>query len=1164
MPAGAVTCPSCGEPQTRPERKIVTVLFADLAGYTSLAESLDPEDVFGAVRPWMTELRLIVEDHGGTVPQVMGDGFMALFGVPAGHEDDPERAVRAGLALARYAEREASRQDGVHFPGLHIGINTGEVIVAGSREQSGFAVVGDPVNVSARLAKIAEPGHVLVGEATRELTAARIRYGPRHDVDAKGKAAPVSTYEALGAHRAGSASARVRRTAFVGRDGVLRRLLEDAAAVREVGTARVRAIIGEPGLGKSRLAAELARQLPDFVVLAGASHPYGQRLPLAALAEAIASALGLAADAEPALVRRAVGAALRRTGLEGDEAVAARAQLERVLGLADAAPGGDAADRPGGTAVDPRLSARGAIKAITGDRPALVVLDDVHWADDDQLALLRDIADAPWSDPLLILALSRPEPAEWRHKIPTINLAGLGPGNARAVIEASVGGTVPIEVARRLIERADGNPLFLEESARMLVERGDLSRRGKSWVLADPDALERVPVSLRQLIAARLDRLPASAKRVVQDAAVGGMTTWDRLLARLQTTSDPASTESDLQLALAELESRDILRRQPGSAVRGAVELEFKHVVIRDVAYESLARADRATRHERTADWLRQALGEQGVAAIAHQYERAWELGRSAVHSDGSRAAALAATYLRRWGDSIFSAQPRLALSLYERGLAVAKAGPAAVDPADLASLQIGRAEALSEAGRHHEAIVAAEAARAIGDAEELPSMEGYALIALARAHSDLGEVGVARDLIERALAIFGEAGDPLGEGRAYHRLAEARRFEGLSSQVSAYQRAYQLYGRAGATRERGTVAEDVAYVMTIAGGRQATVWLERATRLAELSGDERGQAATRRAAAYAALYRGDLDRALRSAREARAPAEATGHRWIEVDTLLIEALVRSAAGTPGEALAIVTRLLAIADSVGARHLRALVLGAGARAAQRDGHPRRAFSWLGSMRRTLSELGAEMEMAEVDLLEATLQLERGAWDLVDRPSREGERVARNSGWRLIELNPPLLRGRAMLGAGDTGGAARELARAAGNARRVGATGLALLAEAALRQAVLLGGANKGDVADAPSTPLVSSLTLREPAAIDLETAGLLALQQGDQELAATAFSQAVRAWQLLGLTVWQARAEQMRANALRATNRKSAANASALRSKAILARIGSPLLEFSA
>jgi class 3 adenylate cyclase len=178
LPAGVVTCPACGEPILPSERKVVTVLFADLAGYTALAETLDPEDVYGAIRPWMTDLRLVVEDHGGTVPQVMGDGFMAVFGVPTAHDDDAERAVRAALALVRRAERLAS-QEGIRFPGLHVGVNTGEVIVAPSRESSGFAVVGDAVNVAARLAGLALAGQVIVGESTRGLTRATLRYGPR-------------------------------------------------------------------------------------------------------------------------------------------------------------------------------------------------------------------------------------------------------------------------------------------------------------------------------------------------------------------------------------------------------------------------------------------------------------------------------------------------------------------------------------------------------------------------------------------------------------------------------------------------------------------------------------------------------------------------------------------------------------------------------------------------------------------------------------------------------------------------------------------------------------------------------------------------------------------------------------------------------------------------
>jgi class 3 adenylate cyclase/tetratricopeptide (TPR) repeat protein len=1169
-------CPACGEPAIAAERKVITVLFADLAGYTSIAEALDPEEVLAFVRPWMTELRLIVEEYGGTVPQVMGDGFMAVFGVPNAHEDDAERAVRAGLALTRHGQALANRGAAVGFRGVRVGVNTGEVMVAGSRESSGFAVVGDAVNVSARLAAMAEPGQVICGRPTYQLTRGRLRYGPRVVRAAKGKAAPVATYHALGARTTRAARA-VRSSAFVGRTAELRRLLANAEAVRKTGRTRVRVVVAEPGVGKSRLADELGTRLIDFRVFAGASHPYGQRLPLAALAEAIGSAIGVPADSDPHRARRIIARQLRRRKVVGAELVGAQAQLEGILGLIEPTNAGDAAtDRPGGLAVDAAQAAREAIRLLATGGPALVILDDLHWADPDQLALLADIHRAPWSEPVLFLALARPEPEDWRRGLPTITLGGLPADSARQIISSAIGPGVPPPVAQRLIERAAGNPLFLEESARMLVERGALERRGSGWILADTDALERVPTSLRQLVAARIDRLPAPAKRAAQDASIAGEVTWDVLIARL---SAALRLGGDAAESLAELEARDILRRRPTSTVAGAVELEFKHAVLRDVAYESLPRAERALRHELTADWLREVQGEPAVASIAHHFERAWELARStAAIAGGSegRVAAMAATYLRRWGDSVFSVQPRLALSLYERGMRMADAEPEAVESNELARLLVGRAEGLSEAGRHHEAIVAAEraldtteAAAAVDGADaQTEAVRALALLALARAHSDQGTVATARTLIGEALAIFERTGDVLGQARAYHRLAEAQRFGDLASQVAAYRRAYALYARARAARERAVVAEDLAYLLTVVGGREAGRWLERASRFAERSGDERGRAAVRRAGAYSALYRGDLDAALDAALQARGPAATIGHRWIEVDSLLVEALVRSAAGSPLETLKIVRRLLAIADSVGARHLRALVLGAGARAAQRDGHPRRAERWLAAMRTILGDLGAVMEMAEVDLLEATLHLERGAWERVADPARAGERGARASGWRLLRANGPLLRGRAHLGAGRLSAAERELRHAARLARSTGATGPALVAEAALRQAIewrtdMSAGATPADAAPSPDQAAAvarrSRLSAREPTAIDLESEGLRALRSGDNEAAVTAFGRAVRAWQLLGLTVWQARAERFRAQALEASGRSSAARASTRRAQQILARLGSPL-----
>src|SRR5438874_6207100 len=195
---GALLCPNCGEPVVEGERKLVTVLFADLAGYTAMAAELDPEDVYLAVRPWMTAMRLIVEDHGGSVPQIMGDGFMAVFGVPAAHEDDAERAVRAGLELIRYGARLRDGED-PRFPGVHAGINSGEVLVGGSREASGFQIVGDPVNVASRLADAAAGGQLLVGEETRRLTRHAIRYGRRVMRSARGRREPVTAYEARAA-----------------------------------------------------------------------------------------------------------------------------------------------------------------------------------------------------------------------------------------------------------------------------------------------------------------------------------------------------------------------------------------------------------------------------------------------------------------------------------------------------------------------------------------------------------------------------------------------------------------------------------------------------------------------------------------------------------------------------------------------------------------------------------------------------------------------------------------------------------------------------------------------------------------------------------------------------------------------------------------------------
>ena len=665
----------------------------------------------------MTDLRLVVEGHGGTVPQVMGDGFMAVFGVPTAHDDDAERAVRAALAMVSRAGQLASRQAAVAFPGLHVGVNTGEVMVAPSREASGFAIVGDTVNVASRLAGLAVAGQVIVGASTQALTRGSLRYGPRRLLAAKGKARPLTTFEARGIRAATIGrsgrfrSPSVPTSPFVDRTAIVRRLFSEAAAVEAEHRSRVLVVVDEPGLGKTRLADELRSRLPGWLHLYGACHPYGQRLPLAAVAQAIATFVGIGPGLSPSIARRRLRRVARdaRMATPGSAMAGLERQLETILGLHEATVAGERPGPPGGAALDPRATVEPVIRALAAGRPTIVVLDDVHWADPDLQLLLEAIDLAPWSERVLFLALSRPEPEAWRRRLTTFRLGALGARDARSVIASALEGDVPPAVVSRLVARAAGNPLFLEESARMLVETRALVRGRTGWQVADPKAIERVPATLRLVVAARLDRLSAAAKATLQDASVAGSVTWDALLEAMA-SDDRGRAPGSLGDSLAELEGRDILRRRSGSRVPGAVELAFKHDVIRDVAYESLPRADRALRHRRIADWLQMRVGGVAVAAVAHQYEQAWELGRlSSREGPDHDAARLASRSLRRWGDAVFALQPRLAEALYGRGLAIAAIDPAAAEGDELARLLIGRAEGLGELGRHREAIEAAE-----------------------------------------------------------------------------------------------------------------------------------------------------------------------------------------------------------------------------------------------------------------------------------------------------------------------------------------------------------------------------------------------------------------------------------------------------------------------
>ena len=1124
------------------ERKLVTLLFADLSGFTALASSLDPEEVYAFVRPGMAALQRIVEEYGGTVPQVMGDGFMAVFGVPTAHEDDAERAVRAALAVRDHARQLVRSGTGIPFPEVHAGVNSGEVMVGPSSEAAGFTVIGDTVNTASRLADLAGPGVVLVEDRTRRRTDHAIRYGAVRSYRAKGKAEPIAASEALDV-RSRIPAGRPTPTlsgGFVNRDREMEALGQALANAVHERRSGILVVTAEPGAGKTRLAAEFARRRPDTILLSGRCSAYGQRLPLSPIAAALQELIGLPEEAPKSVADREVRRLAHRVAgsRRGPELTRG---LKLLLGTVTPHSVRHQ-ERAVGQAL---LAARAVLEGLAREAPVIAVLDDLHWADPHLLELLHRTRANPWSAPVLFLGLSRPEGREVGAPLPTLELGAIPEQRLRELGELALGPGIPERVLRRVAARASGNPLFLEESLSMLVESGALVRQAGAWIVADPQVLDRVPATIRTLIAARLDGLPADEKRVLQHAAVCGEATWDRLLDDL--------SAGDVTAALQRLVRRDLLRRRSRSRLPDAREYAFKHVLIRDVAYESLPRRDRSSLHLRVATWLREASGlpAEPVAELAYHYEQAWQLSRSRAEAPDRHLAGLAAEYLGRWADVTFTYQARMAESLYRRAILAAAESAGVVGPQLATRLSLGHAESLIELGRHREAADPANDARSLATRAGDQHLQAQALRTLGRIKSDVGDDLVARRLLTEALASFEAVGDVGGQAWANHRLSEAWLHEDYARGLEHMRQAYRLFDRAGDRWGRAVAAQDLAYFLTTVGGEEFHHWHGEARRLVEGESDLRSRAAVLRTWGFFSYYCGAYREAIRSMREARPVAVEAGHRYAEVDTYLIEAMAASLTASPSEAGRLAAEVVRMGTAVGSVRIAGLGLAAGARACLRAGDPARATRQLSAARRTLQRSGARMEILEVDLVDAGIQLDRGSWQRVAGPAGRGAAGIRASGWALYGSMEPLLVGRALLGVGRFDKAAGELERAAESAQTAGAAGTFALAAAALDQTLIMGGRP-------PSGLLPAGASEIEVEAIVAESDGLVALSEGRSEAAAAAFALAVQRWQQLGLTVWLARARSLQAEAVRRAG--DLRRAGRLRSQAgnVLERIKTP------
>jgi class 3 adenylate cyclase/tetratricopeptide (TPR) repeat protein len=760
-------CSQCATPleadaRTREERKVVTCLFCDLVGFTARAETMDPEDVRRVLQPYHARVRGELERYGGTVEKFIGDAVMAVFGAPVAHEDDPERAVRAALAIRDLFAEEGDLE-------VRIGITTGEALVAiDARPEAGEGMAsGDVVNTAARLQAAAPTNGLLVDETTYRATERAIEYGDARSIEAKGKAEPVAVWEAQKA-RSRVAVERVGGAPLVGREQELTLLRETLARVVREREPQLVTLVGVPGIGKSRLVFELFQAIESGTYglvfwRHGRSLSYGEGVTFWALGEMVKAQAGILESDGP----EQAGEKLRQTVelFVGDPADAAwiERRLRPLAGLET--------DEPSGNRREEAFAAwRRFLEAIADERPLVLIFEDLHWADDVLLDFVDYLVDWASGVPLLVLATARPEllsrRAGWgggKVNSSTILLSPLSEEETALLLHALLGrSAIDADLQARLLEHAGGNPLYAEEFTRMLLER---------------PAEAVLPESVQGVIAARVDTLPSEEKELLQEAAVIGRTFWLGALGRERWR---------LEEQLHALARKEFVTRSRRSSVAGEDEYVFRHALVRDVAYEQIPKAERADKHRRAAEWI-ESLGrtDDHAELLAHHYAAALDYARASGHDDRSFAER-GRLALREAGDHAFALNAfpvaaryyALALELWPQddpersGLLFRLArsyhvsgderGEQSLEEARVASLAAGRLEQAAEA----EALLAEAAwyrrdrdrcdqhlARAAEQVAELPDSPAKALVL-----SQVARYRMLADEFEDAIRIGSEA----------------------------------------------------------------------------------------------------------------------------------------------------------------------------------------------------------------------------------------------------------------------------------------------------------------------------------------------------------------------------------------------------------------------
>jgi class 3 adenylate cyclase/tetratricopeptide (TPR) repeat protein len=876
------------------ERKVITAIFVDLVGSTARSEQLDPEDVKALVAPYHARVRAELERHGGTFEKFSGDAVLALFGSPKAHEDDPERAIRAGLAV-REAIAELNVEDEWLDLHIRVGIHTGEALVMlGANPSAGeWSAAGDVLNTAARIQSAAPTDGILVGRDTYLAAKDAFEFAEQEPVQAKGKAEPVRVWRVEGERD--DAAGTDDEAQLVGREAELDELAtfcDSALDERRIGIA---AIVGAPGIGKSRLLRELVHRLESRCdVHWGRCLSYGEGITYWPVMELLKSAAGILQSDDRATTASRLDAFLEKLPTNDiDELRTIASALSNLIGIPTT---------PRGTYTTSEISQaelhwgiRRALQLLAAERPLAVVIEDLHWAEPTLLELISYLAAEDVDAPLVFVCSARPDledvspgflgsDAEGHRR--TVELQALGPEQAAALLTDLTGdpALASTPFASALIANAGGNPLFLEETVRTLREQGliDLER----WGSEDAGELP-IPTSVQGLISSRLDRLATAEKQLAHHASVIGAIFWAGAVAHLGPREGPQA--GDPRTGLAELERRDFVAHQAASTVADDDEYAFKHILMRDVAYGQLPKGRRAELHLRFFEWVTALPGsaDEFVEIVAWHLEQACRLSREVAKSPIEPPVREAAAAL---ADAASRAERRESLReahrYYSRALNVLDDDHPELD----VELRLRRADILMMLGELREAAGelewVAEAATDLGRTD----VECEASLLLGDIDQRQGRAGDARRRLDVAQTLAVSTDDPVLQSKvAFVLAALVADFEGQYDQAS--ERLRSGIAAAEEVDDDALVAEGhlrlAAILINCGDLAGAETQLGRCIELARDLGSHRFEAEATSWLGMITYHRGDPEEGERLCRQARTWFERTGDSYFQAQNLV-------------------------------------------------------------------------------------------------------------------------------------------------------------------------------------------------------------------------------------------------------------------------------------